>query len=217
MKIQRLSVRYRSQHLAPGTDSAGLVGADFPWLLCMICMHRECSIQPTVVLCCCFPGILPQERQREKQNKYPTGQLKNWLIELKFEIDYSNAWLPDYCIFYIFMQIMQIIAAINNSFKEKTMEWSDRTGYCLAYVRHIKWSLAGVGKSFNPCKHTHTHTPKKKKRKKCLKGNKHSRKKKICIQDGVLGTGLQHWWKECRWKEARTIFCIAVLIIRQGS
>ena len=47
------------------------------------------------------------------------------------------------------MQIMHIIAAKNSSFREKTIEWSSSTGYCLAYIVHINWILPGVYKSFN--------------------------------------------------------------------
>lgn len=56
-----------------------------------------------------------------------------------------------------------------------------------------------------------------KREKKCLKGNKRSRKRKICIQDGALGTWLQHWWREWRWKGEAILFHIAVLIIKQGG
>lgn len=95
-KIQIFATCSSSPHLASGINSAGLLCVDAPAHL----QHRdqECSIQPRVLLCPCFLGILLHHSQEEKQNKNPSRHLQNWLTDLTFRIGYSNTWLPNYCI-----------------------------------------------------------------------------------------------------------------------
>lgn len=66
-KIQNFAVWYWSPHLASGINSAGLLHVDAPPHLQQ--RDRECSIQPKVLLCPCFLGILSHHSQEEKQNK----------------------------------------------------------------------------------------------------------------------------------------------------
>lgn len=55
--------------------------------------NREAGSAAPSPRCCCVPaflGIWSRHSQEEIQNKNPSRQLQNWLIDLTFRIGYSN-------------------------------------------------------------------------------------------------------------------------------